>query len=104
MNDKLAAFVAQFPNEHEQADLLAKAFTRVLTGWLTPAEMDTVRQRNRTADYANGACASHDFCDANMAMAEAFTRIIGHEIDIDSQGDVDRWNTAWCLAKAREFR
>ena len=49
-------------------------------------------------DYADGACASHDFCDANMAMAPAFTQVMGREPDVSSEEDAAIWSDAWELA------
>lgn len=80
---------------------LAKEFCAVIAEWLTPQQMDIVRERNRT--IAAGCCATHDFCDANMAMAEAFENLAGFEPDT-ADDDVSRiWSTAWNLALAAGF-
>jgi|SRR6185295_2042063 len=91
-------------NDHELADKLATEFSRVLGTWLTASEMSEVRKRNATPEYGNGICASHDFCDANMAMLEAFEKTVGREPDLNTQRDLDLWGIAWSLAKKREFR
>lgn len=91
----------------EQPSALAQAFVEVLTDWLKPAEMRVVRRRNQMNLLAgNGCCASHDFCDANMAMVEAF-----EEFGLATPGDegcedgtpaheaaCDLWNRAWGIA------
>lgn len=64
----------------------AKRFDAVLREWLTPAEYRAVLCMNRTAAYADGVCASHDYCDANMAMAEALGEFAGDDL---------LWAAAW---------
>lgn len=58
--------------------------------------------RNATPDYA-GACATHDFFDANMAMGDAFESIYGRWPDAASEADAAIINAAWDIAKACEF-
>ena len=49
---------------------LAESFGEILRQWLTPDEFAEMKHRNESDPaYAGKACASHDFCDANMAMA-----------------------------------
>jgi hypothetical protein len=95
--------------------LLAVEFGRVLRRWLTPDQVSLANTRNAGEYKDSGACASHDFCDANMAMAEAFDTF-GLPTDIDlpeSGGDSDAvrdnnsasiiWNNAWTKAKESKF-
>ena len=89
------------------AGALAEQFSRVLRLWLNQEEMYQVVMRNRRVD--EGICHSHDFCDSNMAMHEAFVNLYGREPDIggatvQSRGEILMWNTAWQLAKEREFK
>jgi hypothetical protein len=90
---------------HQQVEAIAQRFADVLINWLSPAEFMEMRRRNRDdVTYANGACASHDFCDANMAMMEAFESVTGHNmIPLDdgeiSEEDCAIWNDAWNLAR-----
>jgi hypothetical protein len=81
---------------------VAIEFAKVLRHWLTPNEMQEVLRRNKTAAYQNGACASHDFCDANMAMAEAFKKF---RIDpaVDNSDVLKLWNAAWDIAHKSGF-
>jgi hypothetical protein len=87
---------------------LSKAFSRVLRDWLTVEQMVAVVQRNRAQDNPN-VCHSHDFCDANMAMDEAFTKVVGRECEGEDPEtgeepeDFELWNAAWSLAKRNEF-
>lgn len=90
---------------------LAHEFSRILREWLTEDEIAEViarnkadRRRRQTAQLADPAvCASHDFCDANMAMYEAFQNIAGHPVDPQNTADVSMWNKAWSMAKASGF-
>jgi len=83
--------------------IVAARFARWLRENLTPAEFDLVRERNRDdADVARGMCChSHDFCDANMGMLDAFKATYGRELDAGEEADAERMNRAWSLAAAR---
>lgn len=85
----------------DELNLLSAGFSNVLKEWLTAEEMAEVIRRNALPAYA-GACASHDFCDANMAMAEAFEKIFG-EFDFSSDIHSALFNGAWNIAKANKF-
>jgi hypothetical protein len=87
----------------EQETSLAYEFAAILREWLSEAEFEEVRRRNALPEYDDaGACASHDFCDANIVMEEAFKRVFNREPDVSTEADTDIWNTAWDTAK-REF-
>lgn len=97
-----------------RAHVLAIAFAAKLHEWLSPEEMKEAIARN-AASADPLVCASHDFCDANMAMAEAFEATQGREIrfpsDVESgactqeesDADLAMFNSAWGLAKAAGF-
>jgi hypothetical protein len=95
---------------------IADAFADVLRNWLTADQWAEMQTRN--VDYSDGVCASHDFCDANMAMAEAFETVTGREpsggydtlangspVDtmaaIQADADCALWSAAWDIAKPR---
>ena len=97
---------------------IADAFADVLRDWLTADQWAEMQARNVV--YSDGVCASHDFCDANMAMAEAFETVTGREpafgydtladgspVDpaaaIQADADCDTWNAAWAIAKPRHL-
>lgn len=79
---------------------LARTFARVLREWLTAEEIAEVNAKNSGGEHW---CASHDYCDANMAMAEAWTLAFGNEPSVQEADDCDRWDRAWTLAKRRRF-
>ena len=55
------------------AETLAHEFSEGLRRYLSPAQMREVVERNRL-EMTLGVCHSHDFCDANMVLYEAFLR------------------------------
>lgn len=82
---------------------LACVFSEVLKVWLSPDEMREVIARNR-AEPNPSICHSHDFCDANMAMLEAWEPAIGPDIDVHSDEGIALWNAAWSRAKRNDFQ
>lgn len=72
---------------------IAKAFDAELRGEISAETYAEVIRRNRTAKY-DCACASHDFCDANMPMLEAYKRVTGRRFP-DTEAEMDTWNRAW---------
>lgn len=94
--------VAQF---HEVAVRVAMAFCRQLALSLTEGELTLVRERNRVEENA-GVCHTHDFCDANMLMLDAFVECGIAENQEVCIGDElhPLWNSAWKLAAEADFR
>lgn len=104
-------------NSAENIDRIATAFAGVLREWLTPAQFEKMRVDNRRyAQQGNSSvCASQNFCDANMAMDEAFRKLFergphlpcdaeeGKCSEADVEHEVDIWNAAWDLAKVRDL-
>jgi hypothetical protein len=91
---------------HERAhlvDRIAATFTAKLVDELGDTRMETVVQRNLTEESPN-VCHSHDFCDANVVMADAFSEETGHDVDFEDGGHIDLWNEAWELARGRRFK
>lgn len=82
------------------AAMLAGRFAAEMKSELTAAELRQVRERNASGDYA-GACATHDFCDANMMMHSAFVAVVGVDPHDDgmSEEHCELWNEAWNIAK-----
>jgi len=98
---RAAAWFSTFVKSQD-VERLAAAFYTVLFSWLDRDALAMVRARNATPEYGDsGACASHDFCDANMAMAHAFVIVLGRKHDGDADADNALWNEAWSRAKAR---
>jgi hypothetical protein len=68
-------------------------FARLLRESLTTAQFAEVIRRNAVETNPN-ICHSHDFCDANMVMADAMMEY-GIEIDGDNENGCAFWNAAW---------
>jgi hypothetical protein len=69
---------------------------------MTQEQWDEMRRRNAASTDSN-VCASHDFCDANVVMAEAVRMVIGREVDHMNEADTAIWNRAWKLAYNRHL-
>jgi hypothetical protein len=84
---------------------LGDRFAATLKEWLTPEEFAEMKRLNETdPSYANLSCASHDFCDANMAMDSAWRDLIGTEINTNNEEQAALWNAAWESARLRHKR
>lgn len=86
--------------QQEQTVELAKEFAKTLQNWLGNDLKKVVARNKRTG--LPDVCASHDFCDANMAMYEAFMTAFGRELSFES-GDEELVNAAWDAAKIAGF-
>jgi hypothetical protein len=84
-----------------KVDLLAAEFSKRLASDVGDYLKELI-ERNRK-ETIGLICHSHDFCDANVTMAESFFVVIGREIDLDSGADLDLVNAAWQKAKRQEF-
>lgn len=84
------------------AQELANQFILVLSEWLSADELAEVNRRN-AAESMIDVCHSHDFCDANVAMDEAFRAVVGRSVDGDNEDDCRLWNEAWDIAKKQSF-
>ena len=80
-----------------RAEELADRFSIVLRAWLTKAELAEAVRRNATPEYGK-CCATHDFCDANEAMALAM-----EGSGLDWMEDGGRIDTAWTMARNNKF-
>lgn len=83
-----------------QQNALAVAFSRIVQRDLKP-HLPEIIARNKVGHP--GACATHDFCDANELMAEAFKEFTGREPDCADEKDAALWSGAWNAAYAASF-
>lgn len=77
---------------------LAQAFLRALHEEIGLDNLREASARNQ-AQKARNICHSHDFCDANMVMADAWQQLTHCEVDVACQSQRDIWNQAWDAAK-----
>jgi len=82
---------------------LAKLFSEKVQIDLTARQVREMIYRNKCEPEGSNVCHSHDFCDANMPMAEAFKEATGREpmLNVDSHNKL--WTAAWDIAKAADF-
>lgn len=101
---RIARITTMRPEFRGEVKRLAEEFSKVLRIWLTPMQMAIVVERN-SENTDERVCHSHDFCDANMAMQDAFERVFGREPRMDGGSDLDEslWGFAWDVAKDCEF-
>jgi hypothetical protein len=83
-------------NSDSRIDTTARVFVALLRYQLTEEQFNEMCRRN-AAETNEGICHSHDFCDANMVMLDAFHAVCP---DVDSASDfgVIIWNDAWAAA------
>jgi len=81
---------------------IARKFSDIIKSWLTPSELDEVILRNKEPKYAE-CCATHDFCEANMAMFDAMHAVLGVELEMENQDQEKLFHEAWTAAKAANF-
>ena len=87
---------------------LARHFSVVLRQWLSDSDIIRINAANAATGYESSTCASHDYCDSNMAMLEAVSNATGIPVDgIDvSISDVrfcELLSKAWEIAKQADF-
>lgn len=91
------------PGEIIRPEEVAVAFSNVIREWLSPAELRKAIRDNRT-ELDTHVCHTHDHCDANMAMAEAFESLgLATPGDEMGEGSFSLWNAAWEIAIKAEF-
>src|SRR5690606_5736315 len=91
---------------------LAHRFALILNEWIG----DHLEEVNRiNAERNDNTCATHDYCDANMAMQAAFIQVFQREPVLSVEDDDPAWmqkqanidsgltNQAWELAIAAGF-
>jgi hypothetical protein len=91
---------------------IGDTFAALLREWLEPHEWDAMRRENAECTDPR-ICASGDYCDSNMAMADAFeihnVPLWKHGGDWDNEDEGMRedafplWNAAWNYAKAKHL-
>ncbi len=80
------------------ANHLADRFTKHLRKYVGDENMKEIARRNRKKPVLPHVCHSHDFCDANQAMIDAWKELWPEmEFDIDEHADLI--NEAWEIAR-----
>lgn len=82
---------------------LAKVFSYVLAAWHTERQMKAIVKKNKEEGPNSLICHSHDYCDANQAMIDAFETVYGRNLDFTKEDDMTMIDAAWTVAKANDF-
>lgn len=88
--------------------LLAVSFSCVIREWLTAEELEEANVRNMDENNPS-VCWTHQHCDANMAMDEAFRTVaLPPAVDLeDGTEEHERscrlWSAAWERARGAQF-
>lgn len=78
-------------------------FARLLLEEIGAAKLAEVIRRNGI-DRDPRVCHSHDYCDANMVMADALLDAAGIiDVDADNEEHTALWNRSWNYARERGF-
>lgn len=85
------------------AEKLASAFIENIQAYLSVEELAEVDRRNKTPEYGELVCATHDFADSNDQMSGAFKQVTMRWLDANSEADCSLWGKAWGIAKTRGF-
>ena len=94
--------MAKITKEKSQAEKLAIEFMHRIRLYLTKEEFKELVARTK-ANADKRICFSHDYCDANMVMNEAFGQIFGRDIDATKQADLDMCSKAWEITRVKNF-
>lgn len=81
-------------------DKLASAFNVVLFDWIGPKLGQVVIQNRQQSDPS--ICHTHDWCDSNQAMIDAFENTFKRLPDLQGP-DGDLMDCAWSTSKENDF-
>lgn len=73
---------------------VAKEFAKLISEWLTPAELRSVNEMNAKSP-GRKTCATHDFCDPNEAMSQAIEVVSGQPESRWAPTERRSWNRVW---------
>jgi hypothetical protein len=83
----------------EKTKRIAVEFARLLRAEIGEENYERAVKINN-AEAHSDLCASHDFCDANVVMAEAFRLATGYPLRTGNDYDTTLWNDSWGEWKA----
>jgi len=77
-------------------EALARAFAVRMESEIGRENLLEAVRRNATSDAS--VCHTHDFCDANIVLAETF-----EQFGLDALEDIDLCNRVWDVATLNDF-
>ena len=88
-------------NKYPSPNNLAVEFSRILNNWLTKQDIESINEANKKDP---NFCASHDYCDPNEAMLEAYENISGSTpVGFLATALLSLFREAWAIAKLSQF-
>lgn len=90
------------PTNQNTTYALARAFSCCLRAFMGDTDLAQADEDNATEVNPN-ICHSHDHCDANEIMNQAFRIVLGRNADTQIKSDVAMWTAAWDHAKREGF-
>jgi len=89
----------------DKIEMVARVFQQKIHEVLTTEELIKIDKANKINDeHSMGTCcATHDYCDANVYMIDAFREVIGRYAIAASDHDMGITNDAWDRAKEIGF-
>jgi hypothetical protein len=112
MEGNASCDVARFTSvcaSEDEVNRLARAFTAHVRAFFVEGDdvggmFATVLERNRAEENPT-ICHTHDFCDANILMSNAWEETFPHEpFSPQNTFHAELWSEAWQQAKAAEFQ
>ena len=85
---------------------LCETFRAIITDWFPEnirREIDASTAEYRRDRNLSKCCATHNYCDANEAMMDAWEALSDVEIDGACEAQAIIWGAAWDMAVARGF-
>jgi len=87
--------------------VIAAEFSARVLAYVGPEKMAEIHRRNAVETNPN-VCHTHDFCDANVFMDEAFAAVLGAPatdsgadgVGCMSDADMRLWDAAWRIFKS----
>jgi hypothetical protein len=89
-------------NEFKIAEL-ANSFSAILREWMTADEMEDINTQNESNGFNPSDCATHDHCDPNEAMIDAWDQVIARPFYAATWADTTLSDRAWQMAKENRF-
>ena len=88
--------------KYEKTRQLALNFVALVCREFDEKTLSEIRRRNR-AETNPSVCHTHDFCDANLLMDDAWRFTFGRDTNLDDEVDCAVWSNAWARAVAANF-
>jgi hypothetical protein len=85
-----------------QTEQLARQFSAGLLAEIGADNLAQVIEINANSDNPS-ECATHDYCDANQTMIDAFENLFNKPLDILDYDQSFLIDAAWTLAKTMRF-